>query len=272
MMHDAKHEDVCVVIPAYHSESTIFATLDSVCSQTRRPKEIRVIDDFSQDDIMKDQLMAYFDTNKEETGIDFHFHRLLQNQGEGNARKVGYDQTSCQYVALLDSDDLWLPEKLAEQIPAMRSSTAALCYAGSYYLPWLRKKHIRLPVPTQVTINGLLKSNIINTCSVILDKHQLGDDFVARPRSSTSMDDWRVYIHILKQGYKLIGINKPLVRNGSSSSQFSSRKKRMAKLAWKFMTIELKLPLFQVLYYMLNYTVRGVCKHYLGFVWLAKQN
>jgi glycosyltransferase involved in cell wall biosynthesis len=97
---------VSVIIPTYNREALISRALDSVLAQTFTDYEIIVVDDGSKDRT-QDVLKAY------EGKIKY----LYQNNGGiSAARNTGIKEASGQYIAFLDSDDYWAPEKLAEQV------------------------------------------------------------------------------------------------------------------------------------------------------------
>ena len=98
---------VSVVIPAYNAASFIERALESVRAQTVMPSEAIVVDDGSMDETF-DLVQAYF-------GKHAMNGRLLrqENRGMAAARNAGMRVARSTYVALLDSDDLWYPEKLA---------------------------------------------------------------------------------------------------------------------------------------------------------------
>ncbi|MEM8668652.1 MAG: glycosyltransferase [Planctomycetota bacterium] len=103
---------VSVVIPCYNGRDFIAETLESVLSQTTAVNEILVVDDGSTDDSAS--IVESFGTPV----------RLLQqpNQGESVARNRGIEEASSDWIAFLDADDLWLPDKLEKQLAAVDDS------------------------------------------------------------------------------------------------------------------------------------------------------
>jgi glycosyltransferase involved in cell wall biosynthesis len=100
-----------VVIPAYDAENTIEACLASVAAQTHAPLQALVVDDNSRDGTaMAVQRCGIFMRN---AGIELRYFRLNQNSGPSRARNLGIDEATGRYVAFLDADDIWAPEKLA---------------------------------------------------------------------------------------------------------------------------------------------------------------
>lgn len=105
--------DVSVVIPCYNGQRYIGQTIESVLAQTDVPREVFVIDDGSTDDSVS--VIEKFVGSSEAVGITL----IRQaNAGESRARNVGMERATCTYIAFLDADDVWLPEKTARQLEA----------------------------------------------------------------------------------------------------------------------------------------------------------
>ncbi|MEM7066397.1 MAG: glycosyltransferase [Cyanobacteria bacterium P01_B01_bin.77] len=148
---------ISVVIPAYNCQTTIKNTLMSVFEQTYSTLEIIVIDDGSTDatlDILK-------------TLDDDRLTVLTQaNAGVSASRNCGIRHASGEFVALLDSDDLWLPNKLADQLEALQNeSQAAVAYSWTDYIDeageFVRKGyycHFQGKVHRQLLLGSFLES------------------------------------------------------------------------------------------------------------------
>lgn len=107
-MNVQSEEKVSVIIPTYNRETTIARAIQSVINQTWPNYEIIVVDDCSTDHTRE---------IVEEFGDDrIRYIYLEQNGGASRARNTGIRQARCEYVAFLDSDDEWLPEKLEKQM------------------------------------------------------------------------------------------------------------------------------------------------------------
>jgi glycosyltransferase involved in cell wall biosynthesis len=108
---------ICVVIPAYNAARFIPKCLASVFAQTRPPDEVIVVDDGSTD-------------NTGELAASLGARVIRQeNAGQAAARNAGMRATACEWIALLDADDQWAPEKLARQAAAIGPDTV-LVYTG----------------------------------------------------------------------------------------------------------------------------------------------
>lgn len=107
--------DVSVVIPCYCCSNTIERAVDSVLKQTTLPREIILVDDASPDNTL-DTLRCIQGRN---TSVSIVVRRLDVNGGAGNARNLGWFSARSKYVAFLDADDSWHPDKLRIQYDLM---------------------------------------------------------------------------------------------------------------------------------------------------------
>lgn len=115
---------VSVIIPAFNRESVINRAIDSVLSQTYKWYEIIVCDDGSTDRTC-DVVGQYTDSR-------VRLLKLDSNQGAAAARNAAMGAAAGEYLAFLDSDDEWLPDKLTRQIAVMQSvsSRVGVCFCG----------------------------------------------------------------------------------------------------------------------------------------------
>lgn len=126
-MSDAPH--VSVVVAAYNAAATIEEALASVAAQTYRDFELIVVDDGSTD-ATPDVLARHVSM----------WPRMIcfrqENSGVATARNRAIERARGDLIAFLDADDIWLPEKLAEQVPLLdHNPTTALVFADSTFFP-----------------------------------------------------------------------------------------------------------------------------------------
>jgi glycosyltransferase involved in cell wall biosynthesis len=115
---------ISVIIPAYNSEQTIRRALDSVLNQTRPPEEIIVVDDGSMDKTAE-AVRAY--------GEKVRLIRQ-ENAGVSVARNTGITAAAGDWIAFLDADDEWLPEKLQRQTYHLARHPELRWTYGNFYL------------------------------------------------------------------------------------------------------------------------------------------
>lgn len=111
MINNQKEAAISVIIPCYQCSKTISRTLESVVAQSLRPAEIILVDDGSSDDTLN--LLEYLQEKYGKSWIKLV--ALKFNGGPSVARNTGWDLASQDYIAFLDADDAWHPEKLALQ-------------------------------------------------------------------------------------------------------------------------------------------------------------
>lgn len=154
-----------VIIPAYNCERTIYQVLESVINQTRFDliEEIVIVNDGSSDntdEIIKCYISAHPDVN---------FNYITQdNHGVSYARNVGIKKAKGEWIALLDSDDLWLPQKIEKQYDAINKNDKILFLGSSYPL----KIYFRMYENGifNITPKQLCFRNLPSTPSVIFNK------------------------------------------------------------------------------------------------------
>lgn len=102
-----KQPDISVIIPVYNTEKYLAQAIESVLTQTVKPAEIIVVDDGSTDGSVNIALQF---------GDEIRVLKLGENCGAPAARNYGIGQASGEYLAFLDADDLWTPDKLKNQL------------------------------------------------------------------------------------------------------------------------------------------------------------
>lgn len=119
--------DISVVIPAYNAASTLERALRSVANQSLSPPEILVVDDGSSD--------ATADVVRNFSGPQVKLIQLPQNLGSSAALNVGIAAANLPWIAFLDADDEWLPNKLARQIETINGEpSVVLCGTGCQFV------------------------------------------------------------------------------------------------------------------------------------------
>ena len=103
---------VSVIIPIYNAEKYLAATLDSIFSQDYKDIEIVLVDDCSKDK------SAEIIADLQKTHPEIVYHLQEKNMGAGAARNKALELAMGQYAAFLDSDDIWMPDKISRQIEA----------------------------------------------------------------------------------------------------------------------------------------------------------
>lgn len=219
---------VSVITPVYNVEKYIGATLESIFSQTYKDIEIVLVDDCSTD--KSAELIAKY----KKTHPEIVYFLQPKNMGAGAARNKALELASGQYVAFLDSDDLWLPEKTEKQIKLMKEKKSPFSYAAIEMIDEEGKKiKGKRNIKETCDYKYLLHNTIIATSSVIVDRTVLGDFKMPLRRGG---QDYATWLSLLRNGVVAYGVNETLVRYRVGSNSLSSNKFKSIKQVWEIQT------------------------------------
>ena len=245
-------ETVSIIMAAYNAGATVARAVDSVLRQTYPRWELLVVNDGSSDNtaqIVRD----YCARDPRIRLID-----LPQNGGVSLARLTAARQAAGEWLAILDSDDAWQPEKLEKQFLLQEKTGASLLFTGSSFmdaagnpLAW------QMAVPTRITYSTALNQNLISNSSALVRRSL----YLAHYAQGDAMhEDFATWLSILKTGLTAYGVNEPLLIYRLSPSSRSGNKLRAARMNWNtYRYIGLSLP--QAAYRMVRYTLNGLKKY-----------
>lgn len=219
---------VSVITPVYNCEKYLAKALDSVFAQTYKEIEIVLVDDCSKDNSGK--VIAEY--AKSHSNIIYFLQP--KNMGAGAARNKALELASGQYVAFLDSDDLWLPEKTERQIQLMQQKNSPFSYTAIEMIDEngntiKGKRNLRETCDYQY----LLHNTIIATSSVIIDRNVLGDFRMSLRRGG---QDYATWLSLLRGKTVACGINEVLVRYRVGKGSLSSNKFKSIQQVWEIQT------------------------------------
>lgn len=212
---------VSVIIPTYNSAAMVQEAIGSVLAQTYADLEVVVMDDGSTDDT--ESVVRRF-------GDRVRYFKQ-ENQGVSAARNAGINKSLGDYVAFLDSDDLWLPEKLSAQIPLLEADPTL----GLVYCDWsvvsrealLQSSYLKdLPAASGYVFDELIQSGFILTSGVVLRRGCL-DDVGAFDKSLAIAQDYDLWLRISYR-WKIQLVNRCLFTKRSLKGSLSSNLKKTA--------------------------------------------
>jgi glycosyltransferase involved in cell wall biosynthesis len=187
---DSLSETVSIVIPTYNRLRETSRAINSCLVQSHREVQIIVVND-GGDPSEFDELKSQY---KDETKVNFY---SIQHTGHpGKARNVGFQQSIGSWVAFLDSDDVWEPEKLKKQLGAARVTNArAICsnaFKGDSEALLLSESKSRA-----FSINDLLEENCIVTSSVMISRKLLEEiGGVVEKSNALGAEDYATWLRI----------------------------------------------------------------------------
>lgn len=241
------------VMPAYNCEKTVEASIRSALEQGYPNLEIVVVEDHSTDNTLA-LLRALA---KQDSRI-----RVVTNEknlGVEETRNRGFAHAKGKYIALLDADDLWLPEKLALQVALMEEKGCDFSYTGYTFMDEggtpLEKVYT---VPESISFKGMLRENVVGNSTVMLTAEIAGN---YKQRAGWGHEDYVFWMELLRDGKTACGIPQPLMRYRLSAESRSGDKKKAAKNRWRIYRQFLEMGRFSSLWAFVGYAWNGIKKH-----------
>ena len=243
---------VSIITPCYNSTKFIKQCIESVLAQTYTNWEMIIVDDCSNDN-SKENILVF---SKNDTRIKAFF--LDKNIGPAEARNFGIKKSKGRYVAFLDSDDLWLPEKLEQQLLFMQKYNIAFSYTSYQSISEDGASCLNIiKVPKKMMYYDYLKNTIIGCLTVIIDREQTGNFEMPNIRSSHDMALWLL---IMKRGFPAYGLDKPLASYRIVSGSNTSSKINAAIDVWRVYREVEKLSYLYGFWCFLNYMFNAIKK------------
>lgn len=248
-----KQEIISIVTPCYNANSTISNTIDSVRSQTYQNWEILIIDDCSQD--------KSAEIIKQYAAQDARIHYFKTDKPSGSPavpRNIGIENAKGKYIAFLDSDDIWMPDKLQREVYFLEQNGYDLVYSFYEKIDWEGKRDNRIiKTRTTTTYCDLLKSNSIPCLTSIISRKAIGHTrFKQIPQ-----EDFCFWLDILKKGYTAHNLCEVTALYREAKNSRSANKMDMFKGYWNVIRNHQNIGLLPACYYMITYTIMGLAKY-----------
>ncbi|RFU86935.1 glycosyltransferase family 2 protein [Streptomyces triticagri] len=223
---------VSVVMPVHNSAATLGPAIRSVLTQTHTDLELLITDDRSTDDSM--DLLKDFARQDE---------RVLpesspEQGGAGRARNLAIQRARGDYIAFLDSDDMWLPEKTERQIAFAQEGTAPLTFTSYFKMDADHEGESTDFVPNgrvirareHVDYRAMLVRDHIGALTAMYDRTVLGTRLMPDMRKR---QDYALWLSIMRDGADARGLTEPLaVYRAHQAGSLSSNKMSLVRYNW----------------------------------------
>ena len=244
---------VSVIMPAYRCAPYLAQAVESALKQTHKNLEIVVIDDCSGDETLAiAQALAGQDSRV----------RLLKNetnQGTAATRNRGLEEAKGEFIAFLDGDDCWQPDKMARQLALLEKTGAGLCYTAYDFMDAEGQRTGKVYyVPEQCSQKRLWQENVIG-CSTALFRRSWVEGTVMR--REFFHEDYVFWLEMMKKGCPMVGINEPLTCYRTYPASRSGNKKRAARNRWRIYRDFLGMNPIVAGFWFVQYAMRGIIKH-----------
>ncbi len=246
---------ISVIIPAYNASNYIANAVHSALEQedlAENDVEVIVLNDCSPDDM--DTAMKPFECNPA-----VRYIKNETNLGVAETRNRGIKMARGRYVAFLDADDWWEPDKLAAQIAVLEETHAPLCCSA-------RALHAAdgtpigrtIPVPQRITYEELLHTNTIPCGSVVMPTNIAREFYMSHAELH---EDYILWLQVTKKYGPAVGINEPYLHCRLSEGGKSRNKLKSAQMQYGVYRL-MGFGRLKSMYYLFSYAVNGVKKYY----------
>lgn len=236
------NEMVSIIVPVYCAAPYLIQTMEMVRKQTYKNWELILVDDCSPDNsaLIMEQEIA-----KEENGEKTERIRLLrkeQNEGAARARNTGIDAARGRYIAFLDADDIWMPDKLEKEIAFLQEKQAAFAFTAYEFGDENAKGTGKIvQVPEKLNYRQALSRTVIFTSTVLFDTGKIDKELLHMP--VVASEDTATWWKILRTGYTAYGLNEVLTVYRRPAKSLSSNKLVAMQRIWNLYRREEKLSL-----------------------------
>ncbi|WP_245812682.1 glycosyltransferase family 2 protein [Belliella buryatensis] len=244
---------VSIVTPLHNSSKFIIETIDGVILQSYTNWEMIIVDDCSTDNGVE----IVEKLQKQDDRIKLIKNEI--NSGPAVSRNRAIEAARGRFIAFLDSDDIWHPTKLEEQLNFMQKNDYVFTFTAYDKINEKGEKVGHVEIPLEVAYNDLLKTCSIGCLTAMYDTRKIGKVYMPIIKKR---QDFALWLKILKIVPKAYGLNRPLAKYRLTSNSVSSNKLKASKYQWKVYRHIEKLNIVSSTYYFLFYTIHGIVKKY----------
>lgn len=244
---------VSIITPCYNSQHCLSETIDSVLSQTYDNWEMIIVDDCSTDEsaqiisqyMARDSRIRYFKTE-------------VASGSPATPRNMGIDNATGEYIAFLDADDKWLPDKLERQLCFMEDTQCDFVYSDYEKIKSDGERGNRVVrMPQKATFWDVIETCVIPCLTVMIKKEAIGNTRF----KSVAKEDFVFWLDILKKGVIAYNVGSVLALYREQPQSRSSNKWVMIKEQWDILrNVEGVKPAVAT-YFMMKFLFHGFIKY-----------
>ena len=267
---------VSIIVPVYHAAPYIAQTIEMVRAQSCKAWELLLVDDCSGDGSVEEIERALSACRHAPVETDLENVERIEeyqcdegqkiflicknkNEGAARARNTGLTAAGGRYIAFLDADDIWMPEKLEKQLTFMKEQQAGFVFSAYEFgdeaaRPTGRVVH----VPVRLTYEKALSRTVIFTTTVVIDREKIPDELVRMPEVES--EDTATWWQILRAGHTACGLDEVLAVYRRPAASLSSNKLRAMKRIWNLYRRQEGLSVFSSAFYFVFWAYRATMR------------
>lgn len=239
-------------MPNYNGARYIGQAIESVMNQSFCNWELLIVDDKSKDNSI--EIIKSF--VKDDLRVSLFI--LDDNKGVSFARNLAISKSKGRYIAFLDCDDLWKPEKLVKQLELIKKE-CALIYSSYELINGDNVKIGSLKIKfNYLSYNDMLRNNYIGCLTALYDTKIVGKMYMNE--NLKSHEDLLLWLKILEKSNIAFGCEEILASYRIAENSLSSRKIKQASNHWGFLRSVLKIAFFPSLYFFSIYSLNSISR------------
>ena len=244
---------ISVIVPVYNVENYIVETMECVEAQTYENWELLLVEDGSSDGTAE-RILRHVEEKGEPR---IRLIRQPSNMGAAMARNTGLAEAGGRYIAYLDADDLWAPEKLEKEIHFLQEKAAAFVFTGYEFADQQGRGTGRVVhVPGTLSYKQALSNTTIFTSTVMFDTERIPKEELVMPRMKS--EDTALWFRVLRSGHTAYGLDENLVKYRRAGRTLSSNKLEAVRRIWNLYRRWEGLGLCESAYHFCFWAVRAV--------------
>jgi teichuronic acid biosynthesis glycosyltransferase TuaG len=243
--------NIDIIIPNYNKSQYLEECINSVVRQTFKNWKLYIVDDFSTDNSL--QVIEKYNTLN-----NINIIKLKKNKGPAFCRNLGVRISSSPYISFLDSDDLWVKNKLEKQIIFMIKNKFSFTFSDYYWFKNINSKDYKsTQISNSLSFREFLNNSSINSSTMILKR-----DIIKNTRfKNVNHEDYLFKCDILRSGVVAYKINDKLAYYRIIKTSRSSNKFVNLFYLWKINSKYNKLNFFKNLISVISISINSLKKY-----------
>lgn len=240
-------------MPLYNGEAWLEEAIDSLRAQSYQNWELIVVDDASTD--KGPELVEGY------CALDprIRLLHLETNSGAALARNRALEQVRGRYVAYLDADDRWRPDKLEKQLRFMEERDCGFSCCSYQVMEESGRLRRQVQMPPKLDYKGFLSHNLLQTVGIMVDLEKVNRDLLVMPNLRRRQDA-ATWLQILKAGHCCYGLPQVLAEYRRTKHSLSSNKLLAVRGMWHLYRKVERLPLLFSCFCFVRYALLAVWK------------